>query len=172
MLLVGAPLSIREIDFRNRAYPFVQSDGVPEALHWMDAHQSSIITLEDGRYRFGDEPQLILDRVTFGKLRGVAGEVAAVTMTYPAGGTATWQYGYLFRWRLDQPSLLGWFETGSRAYSGLNRLYFEAGNLVIDLTDPERVEALCCSSGFVRKRYQWTGGKFQHAGRSEFGDLR
>jgi hypothetical protein len=179
LLLNAAPRSIRDVDFKNTSYPFIESDSVPDSVRWMPINRQRSISLKSGRHVFVSEdcrespsecPTLTLDRVKYGELTGMAQESALVAMTYHTGGTATWQYLYVVAWRSGMPEVVAWLETGSRADKGLRNASIERGDLVLVVNDPAKREADCCSSGTITTRYRWREGSFQQIGQSIFKD--
>jgi hypothetical protein len=94
-------------------------------------------------------------------------EDAIVVLEYFTGGTQKTHYVYIYSFDDGTPKLLAYFHSGSRAYSGLHKVYGENGKLVIELFDPEKSSGDCCSSGFVRTRYKWHNGRFEAFGACE-----
>jgi hypothetical protein len=92
----GTP--IRDVDFKNFAYPFVKSEfvSVPDHLRWIPLLRVSLITTRDGEYSFPcNEPPcelLTVDHIDFGGINGIPQTSAIVTTTFHTGGTAHWQY--------------------------------------------------------------------------------
>ena len=64
-------------------------------------------------------------------------------------------------------SLLAYFHSGDRAYSGLCKVYGKDGKLVVELFDPDKRSGDRCSSGIVRTRYKWQHGRFEAFGTAE-----
>jgi hypothetical protein len=167
---------VRHIDFRDFTFPFppIASLGVPDRMKWMETKVKTSVTLVNGRCDFDTNdpsrgPSVILDEVRYGYLT-MSGQLDAMAvLSYHAGGTAYWYYVYAFNLASGHPKLLGWFQTGSRADFGLYRVIVTNGEFILDLFDPEKREADCCSTGFVRTRYLWQDGKFTQAGPPEFG---
>jgi hypothetical protein len=165
----------RNIDFRNFTFPFPPTAflGVPDGMKWM-ANVTTSVTLVNGRHDFDTNgpsrgPSVILDEVRYGYLT-MSGQLDAMVMlSYHTGGTAYWNYVYAFSLASGNPKLLGWFQTGSRADSGLYRVIVTNGEFSLDLFDPAKREGDCCSTGFVRSRYLWENGQFKQAGPPEFG---
>jgi hypothetical protein len=114
---------------------------------------------------------LSVDHVTFGDLLGDRGEEALVSLNYGTGGTANWDYLYVYQLRNDHPVLLALMETGSRGSAGLVRVAVRAGLLVVDFADKDRMVGDCCSAGYIRVRYRWQKGRFVEVGTAEHGDL-
>jgi len=185
MLVVASPRgtsSIRQIDFKNFTYPWDGGGAPADQWHWIDSIPSTTVHLAAGVHRFWDEvpegldrsyaPGLWLESVTYGDLDGDGKEEAAVDLNYSGGGTANWDYLYVYKLTKNRPRLLGWLESGSRAYGGLVRVVIEQRQLVLDFQDPERRDGDCCSDGYIRVRYVWKDGRFVETGTRERGDLK
>jgi hypothetical protein len=166
------------IDFRNFTYPFPAQEfiPVPDKLAWMSLNVKTTITLVNGRYDFDRAnpsagPSLILDRVLYGYLTSPKQFDAVAVLGYHTGGTAHWDYVYAFSLESSSPKLVGWFRAGSRADSGLYQLQVTNRALIVDLLDPERRVADCCSEGFVRSTYDFKNGYFVQRDAQEFGNI-
>lgn len=170
LFTLGAYGAIRDVDFKNFAYPFVESEfvSVPSHLRWMPLLGANRIATQDGRHRFPcDEPQcesLTVDRVDFGNINGVSGTAAVVALVYHTGGTANWQYLYVIALRSGKPKVVAWLETGSRADMGLRSFKIDQGDLVLMLNDPDKRTGDCCSTGSITYRYRWLDGSFHQVG--------
>jgi hypothetical protein len=105
-------------------------------------------------------------------LDGDGKEEAAAALNYSSGGTANWDYLYIYKIQHNAVDLLARLESGSRADSGLVRVSIENGILVLDFADPERRVADCCSEGFIRVRFRWQQGHFIEVGSREHGNSR
>lgn len=177
------PRSIREIDFRNFTFPWnggAEPENSENPWHWIASAHSGTVQLRGGVHRFWDEvprdvrnraPGLWLDSIAYGYLEGL-GEDAAVALNYSTGGTANWDYLYVYTLERNRPRLLGWLESGSRAYGGLVAVALRNGQLVLDFADPARRDGDCCSDGYIRVRYVWKNGHFAETGPRERGDLK
>jgi len=113
-----------------------------------------------------------LQPVTYGELEGDQNEEAAVDLNYSGGGTANWDYLYVYKLEKGVPRLLGWLESGSRAYGGLVKVTIQNNELLLDFSDSEKRKGECCSEGFIRVRYTWRVGQFVETGAREKGDLK
>jgi hypothetical protein len=174
--------SIRQIDFRNFVYPWDEPDGPPSEWHWMSTSSRTHVRLVDGTHRFWEPsdseleremaPGLWMTSVTYGDLDGDQEEEAAVALNYSGGGTANWDYLYVYKLEHGVPRLLGRLESGSRADGGLVKTTIENGLLVLDFADAARRVGDCCSEGFIRVRYRWSQGHFVETGPREHGDLK
>lgn len=177
VLLRGQQPHLRKgVDFRNFtfAFPGEELDGVPSGIAWMSLNVRDTITLVNGRYDFDKAnpsagSSVILDRVLYGYLTSATQLDAVVVLGHHTGGTATWEYIYAYSLASDQPKLVGWFRAGSRADFGLYRVYVGNRSLTVDLLDPARRIAECCSKGFVRIQYEFRNGYFVQTGPREFG---
>jgi hypothetical protein len=187
ILLVAAPpgrSSIRQVDFRNFAYLWnggAEPENLENPWHWIESIPSTTVRLEGGVHRFWEEaedgdrsraPGLWFESVKYGDLDGDGKEEAAVDLNYSGGGTANWDYLYVYKLDRNGPRLLGWLESGSRGYGGLVGVAIQNQQLVLDFADPERQDGDCCSDGYIRLRYVWKSGHFVETGHREKGDLK
>jgi len=152
---------------KNFSYPLLETDGVPEEVRWIPPSAEGLISLINGRYvePCSDDtyhcPSIILDSVNYGAVNGIKSTVAVVVLTYLSGGTANWQYVYVFA--LDEsskPRLLAWLITGSRAFQGLREVSIADGDLILVVSDPDYRQGDCCSAGSIITRYRWVKGSF------------
>ncbi len=178
-----AQANIRQVDFKNFAYPLKDHLLGHNELKWLTAQIGCKPILRTVQLRNGtdlDKTQIqaggreyaqyegfTLQEVSYAKLTGNSDEVAIVVLTYHTGGTQTTNYVYLYAFEAGKPKLLAYCHTGDRAYFGLHKVYDERGTLVFELFDPKKRQGDCCSSGIVRTRYRWAGGRFVHVGSSE-----
>jgi uncharacterized protein YecT (DUF1311 family) len=167
-----AQQSIRNVDWRNFSYPLPMAEGVPGEVHWMPhSGKTETASLINGKYAVSDCKDkygcelLIFDSVNYGVLTGVRSTIAVVALTYLPGGTAHWQYVYLFSLNSGKPQLLAWLETGSRAYEGLREVSIKDGDLILVVNDPDKRQGDCCSAGSIARRYRWTEGSFSEIGK-------
>jgi len=125
-------------------------------------------SLINGRYVVPDKcsdeirfcPLVTLDSINYGTLTGLKSTVAVVVLTYHSGGTANWQYVYMFALQSSKPRLLAWLRTGSRAAQGLREVSITGGDLVLVVNDPDKQQGDCCSAGSIITRYRWVGSSF------------
>jgi hypothetical protein len=115
---------------------------------------------------------LTFEGVEFADVTGDGLTDAIVALRFDTGGTQYSDYVYIYSLVAGRPKLLAYFHSGDRANSGLYRVYGQAGNLVVELFDPEKESGDCCSSGFIRTRYRWKNGRFEKFGAREFGTPR
>lgn len=168
----AAPLSIRDIDWKNFSYPLLETDGVPGGVRWMPPGTKKHASLINGRYvvpeNCGDDksscPLVTFDSVTYGMLAGIKSTVAAVVLTYHTGGTAHWQYVYVLVLESSKPRLLAWLRTGSRADQGLREVAITGEDLTLVVNDPDKQQGDCCSAGTITRRYRWVGSSFSPLG--------
>jgi hypothetical protein len=175
--------NIRQIDFKNFIYAWDSQDmDAPTTRHWINSKPQSSVMITHGVFHFYEDcesefecelaPVVSMDSVTYGDLVGDGGEEAIVWLNYSTGGTANWDYLYVYRLKNGQPVLLARMRSGSRAYGGLVKVSVESGLLVIDFADQARSMGDCCSEGYIRVRYRWKTRKFVEVGPRERGDLK
>jgi hypothetical protein len=169
----AAPRSVRDIDWKNFSYPLAEDDGVPGDIRWMRPGAKKSGSLIDGRYVVLDDlcrentrtcPLVTLDSVHYGALAEIKSTVGAVVLTWHSGGSAYWQYVYVYTFESGKPRLLSWLGTGSRAYQGLREASITGGDLVLTVNDPDKREGDCCSAGSIITRYRWLGSSFSAVG--------
>ncbi|MGH9605959.1 MAG: hypothetical protein ACRD3N_09695 [Terracidiphilus sp.] len=180
--------SIRQVDFKNFTYPLSGHLLGHDRLQWLgtskdarlarapirlvngsDLTKSSSFVMDGKEY---DQYEgFTLQSVQYADLTGDGKEDAIVVLRYLTGGTQTTNYVYVYALDPGKPKLLAYCYTGDRAYSGLYKVYGEDGELVAELFDPKKAEGDCCSSGFVRTRYQWRDGRFEAVGAPEYGTV-
>jgi hypothetical protein len=180
-LLSAQTSAIRKVDFKNFEYAWDQSweSGPSDEWRWITTLPESTVEILSGIHRFEDEdeegpgpaPMLSVDNVVYGALISERKEEAIVSLTYHTGGTANWNYVYVFGLERGTPALMALMETGSRGYGGLVGVSIQRKLLVLDFADKDRMIGDCCSAGFVRVRYRWHGGKFVEARSREYGDM-
>jgi hypothetical protein len=173
--------SVRDLDFRNWTFPFVRGPGVPSQPLWLRAEGLRRLTVRNGRYDFqcpGDPPScpgVRMEGVDYGRLRGIQGEVALVTVWYHSGGTASWGYIYVVGIVAGQPRVVGLLRGGSRADQGIREFKVEEEDLIVTLNDPEKRSGACCSDGTITVRYRHVqtaeGAMFVEVGKRVFADL-
>jgi uncharacterized protein YecT (DUF1311 family) len=167
---VAAPQSIRGVDWKNFSYPLLETDRVPDAVRWLPPSTKKSSSLINGRYIVPcgiDKrscPSVTFDSVNYGMLNGIESSIAAVVLTYHSGGTANWQYLYLYAFESSKPRLLAWLRTGSRGAQGLRDVSFTGGELVLAVNDPDQQQGDCCSAGSITTRYRWLEDSFSAIG--------
>ena len=168
----AAPPSSRDVDWKNFAYPLLETDGVPGEVQWMALRTKESTPLVSGKYVVPDNcsddtrfcPLVTFDSATYGALTGIKSAVAAVVLTYHSGGTAHWQHVYVFAFESGKPHLVAWLRTGSRADQGLRKVSITGGDLVLAVNDPDKRQGDCCSAGSITTRYRWSGSSFSTIG--------
>jgi hypothetical protein len=174
--------SIRDINFRNFSYPWSGSTDVPAKWQWLAATPETKLNLVSGSAvvpysedhtpkKSEHEPSVNFKDAVFGDVDGDGGDEAAVTLHYSSGGTANWDYVYIYSLKKKRLKLLGLLETGSRGRGGLVKLRIQDGLLTFDFADPERAVGDCCSEGYARIHYRWNGSSFIQLGPTEHGEL-
>lgn len=165
----GKPHDIHEVDFRNFSYPIPIAGSTlgHDRLVWLSPYTVRHVKLVNGKSSSGFSFQ----SEQFGDVLGNHREQAIVVLRFDTGGAQNTNYVYIYSFVAEGPKLLAYFHTGDRAFSGLYRVYGENGLLVVDLFDPDMRSGDCCSSGYVRTRYRWQGGRFQPFGPRENGTV-
>jgi uncharacterized protein YecT (DUF1311 family) len=167
----AAPQSIRDVNWKNLSYPVLDTAAVPGEVRWMRPGAKASVSLINGRSvehcgeDIGSCPSVTFDTVTYGALSGIPSTVAAVALTYHSGGTAHWQYIYVFTLESGKLRRLAWLRTGSRADQGLREVSIANGDLVLVVNDPDKRQGDCCSAGSITIRYRWAGSSFAAIGR-------
>jgi hypothetical protein len=163
--------SIRQIDFKNFTYPLRGPLLGHGAMSWLGdpknrySNRPPVRLISGADLNSEDGSGFTFGSVQYADLTGDGKEDAVVVLTYHTGGTQTTNYIYIYA--LDEsgkPKLLDYCFTGDRAYSGLYGVHGEDGRLVVDLFDPNKSSADCCSSGFIETRYRWDGTRFVRTG--------
>ena len=142
--------SIRQIDFDNFTFPWSDAEP-PEDLnqpwHWFTSKPDGHFRAVNGVHHFNlrdqdsyvreHSPLVSVDSVTYGDLDGDGVEEAVVALNYSTGGTANWDYLYVYKLESGQPRLLARMETGSRGYGGLVRAFVRNQLLIVDFARSE-----------------------------------
>jgi hypothetical protein len=164
------PSAIRQVNFANFVYPWNESEGVPGSWAWMEFAPETV-TLQGGRYAFvtpdiseDSAPYLALLRLVYGDVTGDGRDEALVQLHYGSGGSATWEYLYVYAIRDGSPALLGWLRGGSRGAGGLIGVSAKSSQLILTFNDPDKTAADCCSRGFVTLTYRFDQGRFVESG--------
>jgi hypothetical protein len=185
--------SICQVDFKNFPYPWdtAMEEG-PAAEYpaaatttfrpyiWLNPLPQQHVRTTNGLYRFfgsaqdSQDPQqeglLSVDRVIYGASISDGTEEAAVHLNYSGGGTANWDFLYIYALSSGQPKLLALLGAGSRAYGGLGHVEIANRILTLDFNDPDRRQGDCCSEGYVRVHFLWQENHFAPKGPVERGD--
>jgi hypothetical protein len=176
--------TIRQIDFDNFSYPWSDAkppEDVYPPWHWFTSATDRHFRAVNGVHHFyprGQDrnvrehsPLVSVDSVTYGDLDGDGVEVAVVALNYSTGGTANWDYLYVYKLESGQPQLLARMQTGSRGYGGLVGVFVRNQLLIVDFADPERRVGDCCSEGYIRVFYRWQDGHFIEEGNPGRGNV-
>jgi hypothetical protein len=187
-VLVSAQSSIRQVDFKNFTYPLSGPLLGHADLKWLgnpkDGYRNrKPIHLVNGDdftktssfvmngHEYAQWAGFTFESVDYADVTGDGKEDAIVVLRYHTSGTQTTDYVYFYSFDAGKPRLLAYCYTGDRAYLGLYKVYGDHGKLIFELLDPEKRDGDCCSSGFVRTRYQWDGSRFVLVGAPEYGTL-
>lgn len=176
------PATVRQIDFENFRYAWNNPPvGVPSTWKWLRSAPDQYFRTVNGIHHFflPDEdsyarqhaPLISVDSVSYGDLDGDGIEEAIVALNYSTGGTANWDYLYVYKLRRGQPKLLARMQTGSRADGGLVRAFVHENLLIVDFADSEKRVGDCCSEGYIRVSYRWRDGAFVEEGQREHGKV-
>jgi len=189
---LGAPTAnaqtettIRQLDFDNFSYLWSDAkppEDVNQPWHWLSCTPDRNFRTVNGIHHFHlndrdsyvreHSPLISVNSVTYGDLDGDGVEEAVVALNYSTGGTANWDYLYVYKLERGKARLLARMQTGSRGYGGLARAFVEEDQLlVVDFADSERRVGDCCSEGYIRVRYRWQEGHFTEEGIPERGNL-
>ncbi len=182
MVVAGSPKTteIRKVDFRNFSFSWYEHrHSIPSTWRWFSSLPKSHIPVANGVHHFNKRGQneyhrrrVSVSSVTYGDLDGDGIEEAAVDLNYSTGGTANWDYLYVYKLVRDQPTLLAILQSGPRGDGGLIRTAIQDDLLVLDFADPDRRVGDCCSEGYIRVHYRWRDGAFVEEGPRERGDLK
>ena len=159
--------TIRQVDFKNFSYPRTGPLLAHDHLQWLALSATRHIRLRKGT----DSEGFTLTSVQFANVTGDSKEDAIVVLHYDTGGTQQTDYIYIFSFVSGQPQLLAYCYTGDRSHSGLHKVYGQDGKLVIELDDPEKAIAECCSTRFIRTQYEWRNNRFVPHGPRQFGAI-
>ena len=174
--------TVRQIDFDNFTYLWNDaSHDVPMDWKWLSSTPDEHFRMIDGIHHFYSpeqdsyerqhSPLISADSVTYGDLDGDGIEEAVVALNYSTGGTANWDYLYVYKLQRGQIKLLARMRTGSRADGGLVRAFVRENLLVVDFADSDKRVGDCCSEGYVRVSYRWRYGAFVEEGEREHGKI-
>ena len=180
---VAVSQDLKHVDFKNYTYPWGGPPNWSDQLEWLDLSEPSTVRLSDGRWADPAQAEehskynlpfagLTLESVTMGDVTGEGQDNAIVVLRYDTGGTQFLYFVYVYTFADGRPKPLAYFHAGDRSDSGLYQVYGQNKELVVELYDPSKRTGDCCSSGFIRTRYRWHGGKFEITGKNEFGTPR
>ena len=101
--------TIREVDFDNFTYAWndASDDEVPMGWNWLTSTPDEHFRVIHGKHRFYSpeqdhyerqhSPLISVDSATYGDLAGDGLEEAVVALNYSLGGTANWDYLYVYK---------------------------------------------------------------------------
>jgi len=165
--------SIRTIDFANFTYPYTVGLLLPPDKQ------------RNFRLRGGSLPEtksavgMSLGHVFYEDVTRDGSEEAIVYLDVYTNGSARPGCIYIYRMSNGRPQLLWAFDTGSRHYGGLRRVYADRGELVVELYGRAKVigRALFANDGTLaqtpypyavtRTRYRWRVNRFSRVGKPE-----
>ena len=162
-----ALLDIRQIDFRNFRYPW-RTAATPGDFQWLTKFDTAV-SLRDGEHVFKDDqcsgpdqrcPKVSISEVLYTDINNDYVQDAIVVLRYSSGGTAHWEYVYMYTVLNGTSKLIAALETGSRIYHGLHRIYSGNGHLIVELNEPDESEGECCATWRTRTEYQWRRDHF------------
>lgn len=155
--------SIEKIEFENFTYPLkvwrtVSEDIVPKSKN---------ISLKDGklelmdRYAQGNPEPVVfsISNISFLDITNDSKKDAVVTLVANPSPRGSFTCTYIYSLKQNKPSLIGSFETGTGAFGGLRRLYFENESLILEEYVGTETTAYCCPEEFLRTYYKWNGKK-------------
>src|SRR6202035_2628071 len=85
-------------------------------------------------------PELSISEVLYADVNDDVVQDAIIVLNYSSGGTAHWEYVYLYTVSNGKSKLIAAFETGTRVYHGLHRVYPGNGRLIVELNEPDENE--------------------------------
>ncbi|SRR5579864_5111776 len=149
---------VRQIDFRNFRYPWRTPHGASN-FRWLTRFDANV-SLGDGVHVFDTEqcgsrcPEVAISEILYTDVNRDAVQDAIVVLNYSSGGTANWDYVYMYTVENNAAKLIAAFETGTRAYQGLHRVYVGNGHLIVELNEPDESQGECCATWRTRTEYQ------------------
>ena len=155
---------IRQIDFRNFRFPWRTPTGT-EDFQWLTKFDTTV-SLQDGVHVFKGEcgsscPEVSISEVSYTDVNDDFVQDAIVVLSYSTGGTAHWNYVYMYTTAKGALKLIAAFEAGTRIHHGLHRVYMGSGHLIVELNEPDESEGECCATWRTRTKYQWRGDRFE-----------
>lgn len=161
---------IRQIDFRNFRYPW-RAVTTPGDFQWLTKFDTTV-SLRDGVHVFkADEcggpyrrcSEVSISEVLYADVNDDFIQDAIIILSYSSGGRAHWEYLYMYTVGNGTSKLIAAFETGTRVYHGLHRIYPGNGHLIVELNEPDENEGECCATWRTRTEYQWRRDHFEAA---------
>jgi hypothetical protein len=169
---------IHKVDFKNFSYPWLDPHGWPIHLQWINPALKSKIHLVNGRWDQRDESGnaesqgfvgLTFEDINYASFSADSAESAIVVLKYDSGGPPYHYWVYIYGFANGEPSLMGFFHAGDRAYNGLYRVFEKDHLLNVELFDPDLKEGECCSTGYIHYEYRWNGAEFEETGKPRKG---
>ena len=168
---------IRSIDFSNFTYP---------AWPIFGNRRGKRFTLRDGELPmkldkdgYPVEVGLSGGVDSYGDATGDGVEDAIIWFSEDNRGSAIVNAAYIYTLKRNRPVFLWGFEAGDRADGGLQRVYAENGELVVELEGKDKIigqdlfaedetsHGACCPTMFTRTRYEWRDARFRQKGEAE-----
>ena len=156
--------SIRSVDFSNFTYSWIADLGNPKKTFTLQNGELPPTRNERGLV---DGMGVSLERVEYGDVTGDGQEEAIVVLSILTGGSATPHAIYVYGRGGDQTKLLWSGSTDDRADGGLQKVYAQNGELVLERFSPVGKKGDCCPTRFTRVRYEWRGHRFHQKGKEE-----
>ena len=159
---------IRQIDFRNFRYPW-RTATTPEDFHWLTKFDTTM-SLRDSVHVFKADgcgglyqrcPEVSILEILYTDVNDDFVQDAVIVLSYTSGGTAHWEYVYFYTVGNGTAKLIAAFQTGTRAYHGLHRVYTGNGHLIVELNEPDESQGECCATWRTRTEYQWRNDHFE-----------
>ena len=160
--------AIHKVDFENFSYPAAP----------VYPKREKPFTLKDGEYAgrlqsgaVEPYPVSLVDAF-YGDVTGDGIDDAILVLTESVRGSAIPYYVYVYGIERDKPRLLWSFYAGERGDGGLQRIFVDRGEMVVELYGRDRVVnggtssdednmGVCCPRFFTRSRYEWRDGRFR-----------
>jgi hypothetical protein len=165
---------IRKIDFRNFTYPI--PDERRGKIRLRNGEQPPT---QFSKYGIPYDVGYTLGDIDYGDVTGDGVEEAIIDLGWLSSGTAITSYIYIYTLNHGRPQLLWSFTTGDRADGGLQKVYADNGELVVELEGRNKIIGTdlyasdgheggdCCPDSFTRTRYEWRNGRFRQKGKAE-----
>lgn len=156
--------SIRSVDFANFTYSWTADLGDPKKTFALRKGEFPPTRNERGLVQ---GMGVSLERVEYGDVTGDGQEEAIVVLSILTGGSAAPHVIYVYARGGDQTSLLWSGSTDDRADGGLQKVYAQNGQLVVERFSPIGKKGDCCPTRFTRTRFEWRGHRFHRKGKEE-----
>jgi hypothetical protein len=156
--------SIHSVDFANYTYPWIADLGDPKETFRLQNGDLPATRNERGLI---DAMGVSLEKVDYGDVTGDGKEDAIVVLSILTGGSAIPHAIYVYGGGGNQTKLLWSGATDDRANGGLQKVYSQNGELVLERFSPVGKRGDCCPTRFTRVRYEWRGNRFRQKGKAE-----